>query len=111
MLFRYQLVWNETIRVYKDMVAGEEWAKKDVIDIPIVQKLTFKVCTRSPIFLFILNSSVSFYPTTITYTLLTVTDSPLHYFRMRLWFTLRMVRASAEPRRDDVAPRSTPYRL
>ena len=40
---RYQLVWNETIRVYKNMITSEGWDKKDVIDIPIVQKFTFKV--------------------------------------------------------------------
>lgn len=39
----YQLVWNETVRVYKDMISGEGWASKEEIDIPVVQKFTFKV--------------------------------------------------------------------
>lgn len=39
----YALVWEETTRVYKDMVACEGWLDKDVVDVPVVQVHTFKV--------------------------------------------------------------------
>ncbi|KAF8649628.1 hypothetical protein AX16_005717 [Volvariella volvacea WC 439] len=39
----YQLVWAETSKTYYDMVATGEWSKIDVIDVPAVQSLTFKL--------------------------------------------------------------------
>ena len=39
----YALVWDETLRVYKDMMVNEGWNQKDVVDIPVVQVYTFKV--------------------------------------------------------------------
>ena len=40
---RYALVWDETMRVYKDMVHNEGWTDKDAVDIPVVQVHSFKV--------------------------------------------------------------------
>ncbi|EJD08594.1 cytochrome P450 [Fomitiporia mediterranea MF3/22] len=39
----YTLVWNETRRVYKEMVAHEGWLAEDTIDIPTIQTYTFKL--------------------------------------------------------------------
>ncbi|KAH8110759.1 cytochrome P450 [Phellopilus nigrolimitatus] len=39
----YTLVWNETLRVYKDMVTSEGWLSKPSVDIPITQVYTFKL--------------------------------------------------------------------
>ncbi|KAG7095474.1 hypothetical protein E1B28_006213 [Marasmius oreades] len=39
----YQLVWEETIKTYRDMVAAEGWAKRHTIEIPAIQALTFKL--------------------------------------------------------------------
>ncbi|KAF8649606.1 hypothetical protein AX16_005697 [Volvariella volvacea WC 439] len=39
----YQHVWAETLNTYRDMVATEGWSKVDVIDVPAVQSLTFKL--------------------------------------------------------------------
>jgi hypothetical protein len=39
----YRLVWNVSQKVYTDMIAGEGWAAKERIDVPVIQQLTFKV--------------------------------------------------------------------
>lgn len=39
----YALVWNETLRVYKDMMVHEGWESKSSIDVPVVQTYTFKL--------------------------------------------------------------------
>ena len=36
-------MWNETLRVYRDMITTEGWDSKDVTEISAVQKYTFKV--------------------------------------------------------------------
>ncbi|PPQ65337.1 hypothetical protein CVT26_000052 [Gymnopilus dilepis] len=38
----YQLVWQESLRMYKEMIAAEGWDGKKTIEIPVIQKLTFK---------------------------------------------------------------------
>ncbi|KAF7342838.1 hypothetical protein MSAN_01999800 [Mycena sanguinolenta] len=38
--FFYKLVWKQTARTYKDMIQTDGWNTKDVVDIPVVQKLT-----------------------------------------------------------------------
>ena len=40
---RYEVVWAETLKTYREMVAEEEWGTRDRISIPAVQTLTFKV--------------------------------------------------------------------
>ncbi|KAI5123187.1 hypothetical protein M0805_003954 [Coniferiporia weirii] len=39
----YAFVWNETLRVYKEMVAAEGWLAKPSVDIPTIQTHTFKL--------------------------------------------------------------------
>ncbi|KAJ6472539.1 cytochrome P450 [Mycena sanguinolenta] len=39
----YKLVWAQTTRTYKDMVQTDGWDTKDVVDVPVVQKLTVKL--------------------------------------------------------------------
>ncbi|KAJ6470065.1 cytochrome P450 [Mycena vitilis] len=39
----YKLVWKKTIEVYRDMVEVEGWEAKDVVDIPVIQKITLKL--------------------------------------------------------------------
>ncbi|PFH49865.1 hypothetical protein AMATHDRAFT_4487 [Amanita thiersii Skay4041] len=39
----YQHVWNETLKVYHEMVACEGWTEKGWNDVPVAQKLTFKL--------------------------------------------------------------------
>jgi hypothetical protein len=41
---RYDLVWEKTILSYNDMITCEGWTDKDVVEVPVVQNLTFKVC-------------------------------------------------------------------
>ncbi|PAV19758.1 cytochrome P450 [Pyrrhoderma noxium] len=38
----YKLVWDESQRVYKDMIEKEGWMSKSIIEMPVVQKYTFK---------------------------------------------------------------------
>lgn len=42
-LIRYEMVWKQTLITYREMVSAERWSNKKEIDIPVVQKLTFKV--------------------------------------------------------------------
>lgn len=37
------MVWSETLETYREMISAEGWDKKDAIDVPIIQTLTFKV--------------------------------------------------------------------
>jgi len=39
------MVWKETLNTYREMVFAEGWGDKNEINIPVVQKLTFKVST------------------------------------------------------------------
>ncbi|GLB42270.1 putative cytochrome P450 [Lyophyllum shimeji] len=39
----YQMVWTETLETYREMIAAEGWSKKDLINVPVVQTLTFKL--------------------------------------------------------------------
>ncbi|KAL5531294.1 hypothetical protein ACEPAG_4171 [Sanghuangporus baumii] len=39
----YALVWNETLRVYREMITKEGWLAKDVVDVPVIQTYTFKL--------------------------------------------------------------------
>ncbi|KAJ7269928.1 cytochrome P450, partial [Mycena rebaudengoi] len=39
----YKLVWTQTAKTYRDMIEVEGWEKKDVVEIPIIQKLTLKL--------------------------------------------------------------------
>ncbi|KAJ7269943.1 cytochrome P450 [Mycena rebaudengoi] len=39
----YKLVWTQTAKTYHDMIEVEGWEKKDVVEIPIIQKLTLKL--------------------------------------------------------------------
>ena len=41
-LFRYEMVWSETLATYREMISAEGWETKDIIDVPIIQKITFK---------------------------------------------------------------------
>ncbi|KAF8903942.1 cytochrome P450 [Gymnopilus junonius] len=38
----YRLVWKESLSTYKEMLAGEGWESKKEVEIPILQKFTFK---------------------------------------------------------------------
>ncbi|TFK38021.1 cytochrome P450 [Crucibulum laeve] len=39
----YQQVWIETAETYREMISAERWADKKVVDIPVIQTLTFKL--------------------------------------------------------------------
>ncbi|KAF8068982.1 cytochrome P450 [Lyophyllum atratum] len=39
----YQMVWAETLESYREMISAEGWGTKDTIDVPVIQKLTFKL--------------------------------------------------------------------
>ncbi|KAG6829040.1 hypothetical protein H0H87_012773, partial [Tephrocybe sp. NHM501043] len=39
----YQMVWTETLETYREMILAENWESKDTIDVPVIQKLTFKL--------------------------------------------------------------------
>ncbi|KJA21395.1 hypothetical protein HYPSUDRAFT_42034 [Hypholoma sublateritium FD-334 SS-4] len=39
----YEVVWAETLKTYREMVAEEGWSTQDRISIPAVQSLTFKL--------------------------------------------------------------------
>ncbi|KAF8637847.1 hypothetical protein AX17_002473 [Amanita inopinata Kibby_2008] len=39
----YQSVWVQTVAAYREMVAVEGWAEKEVVDVSVVQHLTFKL--------------------------------------------------------------------
>lgn len=41
--YRYQMVWQETLNTFRDMVTAEMWEGKKTIDVPVTQHLTFKV--------------------------------------------------------------------
>ncbi|KAK1217172.1 hypothetical protein PQX77_020180 [Marasmius sp. AFHP31] len=38
----YQLVWDQSVKTYRDMIAGEGWENKKSFDVPAIQKATFK---------------------------------------------------------------------
>jgi len=40
---RYDMVWSETMKTYKEMNLAEGWNEKKEIEIPVIQKLTFQV--------------------------------------------------------------------
>ncbi|KAJ7158345.1 cytochrome P450 [Mycena crocata] len=39
----YKLVWKQTAMTYRDMVETEGWEKKDIVEIPVVQRITLKL--------------------------------------------------------------------
>ncbi|KAH0580883.1 hypothetical protein H2248_012042 [Termitomyces sp. 'cryptogamus'] len=39
----YQMVWEETLITYREMVSAENWSSKITIDVPVIQRLTFKL--------------------------------------------------------------------
>ncbi|RDB29811.1 hypothetical protein Hypma_014185 [Hypsizygus marmoreus] len=39
----YQMVCSETLETYRDMISAEGWDSKDTIDVPVIQRLTFKL--------------------------------------------------------------------
>ncbi|KAL0069552.1 hypothetical protein AAF712_003210 [Marasmius tenuissimus] len=38
----YQLVWDQSLQTYRDMVAGEGWSGKKSVEVPTLQDATFK---------------------------------------------------------------------
>ena len=42
---RYELVWNEVCRVYKDMLQSERWLEQSVIYVPDMSRYTTQVCS------------------------------------------------------------------
>lgn len=43
-MLRYRLVWTETLKTYREMIAVEKWEEKGTVNVPVIQSLTFKVC-------------------------------------------------------------------
>lgn len=41
---RYRLVWTETLKTYREMIAVERWEEKETVNVPVIQSITFKVC-------------------------------------------------------------------
>jgi hypothetical protein len=39
----YSIVWAETLRVYRDIITAEGWAKKDLVTLSPVQAYTIRV--------------------------------------------------------------------
>ncbi|KAJ7359256.1 cytochrome P450 [Mycena albidolilacea] len=39
----YKLVWNKTLEVYRHMLEIEEWKDKNVVDVPAIQRITYKL--------------------------------------------------------------------
>ncbi|KAJ8517940.1 hypothetical protein ONZ45_g4933 [Pleurotus djamor] len=39
----YNLVWEHTLSTYREMITFEGWETKDTVEVPVVQKLTFKL--------------------------------------------------------------------
>ncbi|KAF7344598.1 Cytochrome P450 [Mycena sanguinolenta] len=39
----YKLVWNKTLEIYREMVEVEGWKNQNVVEIPVVQKITAKL--------------------------------------------------------------------
>ncbi|KAF8637894.1 hypothetical protein AX17_002517 [Amanita inopinata Kibby_2008] len=39
----YQHVWDQTLNLYREMISTEGWSDKDSVDVPVAQKLTFKL--------------------------------------------------------------------
>ncbi|KAG6901989.1 hypothetical protein C0995_005948 [Termitomyces sp. Mi166 len=39
----YQMVWRETLETYREMLSAENWSSKTALDVPVIQKLTFKL--------------------------------------------------------------------
>jgi hypothetical protein len=37
------MVWKTTLQTYREMITAEGWTDKDVVDVPVIQTLTFKV--------------------------------------------------------------------
>ncbi|KAF9256525.1 cytochrome P450 [Marasmius fiardii PR-910] len=38
----YQLVWEHSLKTYRDMVSGEEWSEKVTVNVPVAQAATSK---------------------------------------------------------------------
>ncbi|KAG6829041.1 hypothetical protein H0H87_012774, partial [Tephrocybe sp. NHM501043] len=39
----YEMVWAETLETYREMISAETWGTKNTIDVPVIQRLTFKL--------------------------------------------------------------------
>lgn len=39
----YEMVWSETLDTYREMISAEGWTTKDMMEVPVVQKLTSKL--------------------------------------------------------------------
>ncbi|TFK99503.1 cytochrome P450 [Pterulicium gracile] len=39
----YEMVWEKTAEIYKDIVHSEGWANRDVVETPVIQDVTFKL--------------------------------------------------------------------
>jgi len=79
--YSYEFVWNESIQTFKEMVANDGWMDKKSIEIPIVQRTTFKVSSLP-------TSSLS----TMHEWLQSV--CPLYDWEMCLRLTIQMVRSA-----------------
>lgn len=42
---RYESVWAETLKTYREMVTEEEWTAKDCVSVSAIQTLSTKVCS------------------------------------------------------------------
>ena len=80
------MVWEQTLNTYREMVSAEGWSDKKEIDIPIVQKLTFKV------------SFTDFCRTLFLYPFLLLSPAcPHHHWKMRLRVLFQLVHPSQIP--------------
>jgi hypothetical protein len=82
---RYDLVWTRTASLYYDMMTSEGWTDKTVVNVPIVQELTSKVCLlTSP-------STSLFFFLNLLYTVRAprVRDMRIRILRLHLGLTLR----------------------
>ncbi|KAF8882453.1 cytochrome P450 [Infundibulicybe gibba] len=42
-IYRYELVWQQTLNTYREMLVGEQWDDKESVEVSSIQALTFKL--------------------------------------------------------------------
>ena len=91
-------MWKETLRVYKDMLEAEGWNSQTIIDVPAIQRVTFKV------------SSIEYNQNVIRL----MSQIPACYIYHRslwIWAAFLLERATKRPRREHVSSGSLAHCL
>ena len=80
------MVWKQTFNTYQEMVSAEGWSDKEEINIPVAQKLTFKVSSTN------LCSYILRYPISLL-----SPACPHHHWKMRVRVLFQLVHPSQIP--------------